>query len=149
MAATCAATLVLLIGVQPAKAAGCGPGILGRVTEWKDRNRIYDFVAICDWHDRCYAGKGFGWDGGRRPERRETPYPKDWCDAGFHIGMNRSCDVHRPDHIGNRLCRSVASVFYGLVRAFGGPSYRSANGRRVFVQLIQPLLSAKSDKFDL
>ena len=136
--AVCAPVIFVLSGAQPAKAAGCGPGNLGSATQWKDRNRIYDFAAVCDWHDRCYGAKGFGWDGGRRPERREVPYPKDWCDSGFLVGMNKSCDDHRRDALGNRLCRAVASAFYWLVKAFGGPSYRSANGHRAFVQLVLP-----------
>ena len=126
---------VAMAGSTPAQAAGCGPGVLGSATQWKDRNRIYDFLSVCNWHDRCYGAKGFGWDGGKHPERRETPYPKDWCDSGFLLGMNRSCDIHRPDRLGNRLCRPIASAFYWLVRAFGGPSYRSSNGHRVLVQL--------------
>ena len=126
---------VAMAGSTPAQAAGCGPGVLGSATQWKDRNRIYDFLSVCNWHDRCYGAKGFGWDGGKHPERRETPYPKDWCDSGFLLGMNQSCDDHRADRLGNRLCRAVASAFYWLVRAFGGPSYRSSNGHRVLVQL--------------
>jgi len=138
VAVSAAAVVLLSAGAQPAQAAGCGPGVLGSATQWKDRNHIYDFVAVCGWHDRCYGAKGFGYDRALHPEGREVPYPKDWCDGGFLTGMNSSCDVHRRDALGNRLCRAVASAFYWLVKAFGGPSYRSANGRRTFVQLILP-----------
>lgn len=121
-----------------ALAAGCGPGVLGSATEWKDRNLIYDFVSICDWHDRCYAGRGFGYDRIHHPDRANVPYPKDWCDSGFLAGMNRSCDLRRRGPSVNRICHAVASAFSRLVRVFGGPSYRSADGRRKFEQLRWP-----------
>jgi len=125
-------------GAGVALAKGCGPGILGSATEWKDRNAIYDFVAICDWHDRCYAGRGYGYDPIRHPERVNVPYPKDWCDSGFLAGMVASCDLKRRGKVVNRLCRAVATVFHRLVRVFGGPSYRSADGRRLLMRLDWP-----------
>jgi len=131
-------TISLAVPPAEANAAGCGPGILGRATEWKDRNRIYDFVAVCGWHDSCYGAKGFGWDGGRFPTKREVPYPKDWCDSGFLSGMTSSCNAFRPTPITNRLCRAVATAFHSLVRAFGGPSYRASNGHRRLLVLQWP-----------
>ena len=133
-----AISLGLLASPAQALAAGCGPGILGSATEWKDRNLIYDFVAICDWHDRCYAGRGYGYDRIHHPERANVPYPKDWCDAGFLAGMNQSCDQRRSGRVRERLCHAIASVFYRLVRRFGGPSYHSSDGRRRFEQLHWP-----------
>ena len=125
-------------GAQPALAAGCGPGLLGTATQWKDRNLIYDFVAVCDWHDHCYASRGYGWDPVKNPGRDLIPYPRDWCDDGFLRGMNRSCDQLRSGPIRNRLCRFVASSFSYLVRKFGGASYPVGNGRRVLRKLIWP-----------
>lgn len=133
-----AISLGFLASPPPALAAGCGPGILGSATEWKDRNAIYDFVAICDWHDRCYAGRGYGYDAIHHPERANVPYPKDWCDSGFLAGMVASCDLRRRSKVVNRLCHAVATVFHRLVRVFGGPSYRSADGRRLLVRLDWP-----------
>ena len=125
-------------GAQPASAAGCGPGLIGTATQWKDRNLIYDFVAVCDWHDRCYASRGYGWDPVKSPGRALTPYPRGWCDEGFLRAMNRSCDQFRSGPVRNRMCHSVATAFGYLVRRFGGPSYAASDGRRVLRRLAWP-----------
>ena len=124
--------------VGKASAAGCGPGVLGSSTVWKDRNPVYDFVAVCGWHDRCYAARGYGWDARQHPERASVPYPRRWCDDGFLRGMLGSCDRLRPGEPRHSLCRRVAFTFHGLVRLFGSASYSAADGRRVLLRLVWP-----------
>ena len=120
-----------------ARAAGCGPGVLGGATVWKDRNPVYDFVAACGWHDRCYAARGYGWDA-LHPERAAVAYPRAWCDGGFLHAMVGACDRLRSGEPRHSLCLRVAFTFHALVRVFGGASYASAEGRRVFARLAWP-----------
>jgi hypothetical protein len=126
------------VAAPEARAEGCGPGALGRATAWKDRNAIYDFVDACDWHDRCYGARGYGWDPATAPGRSVIPYPRDWCDSGFRHGMRASCSRKPAGSRTAPLCRVVTEVFYSLVRAFGGSWYRRADGHRTLLRLSWP-----------
>ena len=126
------------VAAPEARAEGCGPGALGSATAWKDRNAIYDFVDACDWHDRCYGARGYGWDAARSPRRASVPYPRDWCDSGFRLWMGRSCDSRPTRRAAVRACHGVADVFQWLVRSFGGPWYRKADGNRRLMLLAWP-----------
>lgn len=133
-----AAVVCFGFGAPVARAAGCGPGMLGSATAWKDRNAIYDFVSACDWHDRCYGARGYGWDPVRSPGRAGVPYARDWCDSGFHLWMARSCDSRPARPAVGRLCHAVADIFHWLVKAFGSPWYRKADGHRTLARLSWP-----------
>jgi hypothetical protein len=132
------ALVVVAAAPQAARASGCGPGLLGSSTRWKDRNAVFDFAGVCDWHDRCYGARGYGYDPVAAPARAATPYPRDWCDSGFHHGMRASCGRKPPRSATAPLCKAVAEVFYGLVTTFGGPWYRRADGHRTLMRLIWP-----------
>jgi hypothetical protein len=68
----------------------------------------WDFHHACIHHDGCYRGH---W------ASRTT------CDAWFHRDMRASCRVLHRTAWGRWPCYGVAAVYYGAVRAFGGPAY--------------------------
>jgi hypothetical protein len=77
----------------------CGPGIVNRVVPQGIRE--VDFRPACLRHDQCYQTPGA---------------PRRDCDRQFLYDLRSVCEAS-----GNpRGCQRRATVYYGMVRLFGG-----------------------------
>lgn len=113
--------LGLALGVWVADATPAGAQAVDHCgsdgTEWvPDRGSGFDFGHACLRHDLCYGLKphGDGSDG------------RLACDREFLQEMRMACAVQAGPYLGPTPCASLADLYYGAVRLFGGTPFEQA-----------------------
>lgn len=76
---------------------------------------VFNFNHACKHHDGCYTGF---------PRKGVPTYwvSRRQCDDWFYDDMIASCKEYEWDMFD--LCRNSAELYYGAVRAEGGPGYQ-------------------------
>jgi hypothetical protein len=99
-------SLALPLSSVHAEPNGCGPSYLPQVPDYYlFYGDVFPFVYACNNHDICYAAG---------VESRYT------CDARFLSDLLGVCRAFSSWWMSRAACTSVAYVYYGAVRAFGG-----------------------------